>query len=395
MKPIGRCGRYELLEKVSGDGMGEVFRARGLGADGVAHDYALKRLVQEVAQNRMFVRMLIDEARLATRLTHPNVCRVFGMEQDDQGMHHLVMEWIDGVSLRELIGHGSERRALPVDVAARIASQIAAALDHAHVLRDDRGRALGVVHRAVSPTNVMIAKDGTAKLLDFGLAKARTQLQKTRPGMVKGLYGYLAPEQLTGQVDVRTDVFQLGLVLFEMLTGRRVFEQPDAAATIAAIGAYEVPPSARSFRSEVPEALDAVLERALARDPAARFPNAADMRAAIDAAVPALPGRGRTVVAAEVAARLGPEEDETVPRMPLARDDPGASPAATGGEPAEPSVDVEVDAAGTERGRGIWGWVMIFLAILLAAAAFVGTAVYLRESGQASEPEPEVVDLPE
>ncbi len=271
---LGRCGRYELLEPIGAGGMGEIFRAR----DGDGRVVAIKRLLPGCAKDPIFIGMFLDEARLLQRLSHPNVCEVFEHGNDNH-RYFLVMEHIEGVSLRQLLD-ARGGKGLPLPLACRIIAEVASALDYAHRLTDDKGRPLGVVHRDVSPGNIMIGADGQVKLVDFGLAKARTQLMKTQPGLVKGKFGYLAPEQLQGQVDWRTDLFALGLCFYEALTGAPLFGQQTAAATVAAIRGLDAPPPVAGMLG-APATLDQVMARALAPVPENRFESAAAFRAAL------------------------------------------------------------------------------------------------------------------
>jgi serine/threonine-protein kinase len=277
------CGRYELLERVDAGGMGEIFAATDPRS---GERVAIKRLRPETAADPRFVEMFLDEAHLAERLEHPNICRVIEVGIEGRS-HFIAMEWIDGASLRRLMEAArTADRPLPAPVVAKIGIDIARALEYSHRLTDGQGNALGIVHRDVSPRNIMVTRDGHVKLLDFGLAKARTQLHKTQPGFVKGKFGYLAPEQLTGEVDARTDLFALAICLYEALSGRTMFDQADAAATVQAIQAYDGPPSLRSRHPGAPRGLEEVLSRALAREPTERFASAAAMRQALEGAVP-------------------------------------------------------------------------------------------------------------
>lgn len=281
-----RCGRYVLAEKIGQGGMGEIWLARD-STDPSAAPVAIKRLLPDCASDPIFMGMFLDEARIATRLVHPAIARMLEWGNEG-GRYFLVMEHVDGVTLRALLERAADSsRPLPLALCLKIISDVAGALEHAHRLPDEIGVPLAVVHRDVSPQNIMISKTGRVKLVDFGLARARTQLQKTMPGMVKGKFGYLAPEQLGGQIDGRTDVFALGLCLYEALTGKQHFDQVDAASTVVAIQAYAEPPSARALRPEVSAEVDAILARACARDPAARWPSAGAMQGALAAALAA------------------------------------------------------------------------------------------------------------
>lgn len=270
MSELGRCGRFRLLERIGVGGMGEIFLAE---EDETDRRVAIKRLLKACANDPIFIGMFLDEARLVERLTHPNICDV--AEHGQEGRHYfLVMEHIDGLSLRQLLD-ARGGRGLPFPLAARVIAEVASGLDYAHRLAADDGQPIGVVHRDVSPANIMIARDGSVKLVDFGLAKARTQIMKTQPGLVKGKFGYLAPEQLGGKVDWRTDLFALGLCAFEAVTGRQLFDQHTAAETVQAITSFSGPPEVPGS----PPGFHAILTQLLAVDPTQRHQSAAAFRA--------------------------------------------------------------------------------------------------------------------
>ncbi|MEM1417661.1 MAG: serine/threonine-protein kinase [Myxococcota bacterium] len=278
-----RIGSFDVVRRVGAGGMGEIFLGRRP-EDG---EYvAIKRLIRQASKDPVFVGMFLDEGRLAARLTHPKIVRLFELGESPEG-HYLAIEWVDGGSLRELLERSKPKGPLPVDLIVRIGVDVAEALAYAHVLRDERDTPLEIVHRDVSPANVMVSFAGQAKLLDFGLAKARDQLQKTQPGMVKGKFGYLAPEQLAGTSDGRTDLFALGLVLWELLAGRKYFDHETAAATVAAVRQHAACASIRTLRPDVPAALDQLLQRVTAADPKRRPANAGAFREALLRATPA------------------------------------------------------------------------------------------------------------
>ncbi len=272
---LGRCGVYRLLARIGAGGMGEIFLAEGPGGDRVA----IKRLLAECARDPVFVGMFLDEARLASRLEHPNVCRVHDLGREGD-RYYLVMEHIDGLSLKELLERRGYR-GLPFPLAARLIAEVASGLDYAHRLRGDDGQPLGIVHRDISPANILVGRDGQVKLVDFGLAKARTQLVKTQPGLVKGKFGYLAPEQLAGRVDWRTDLFAMGLCLYEALTGQQLFDQRTAAETVTAIRTFGGPPRLEGTDPSIPAGLDEVLRASLSVDPRGRHESASAFRAAL------------------------------------------------------------------------------------------------------------------
>jgi serine/threonine-protein kinase len=269
-EPLSSCGPYRLLHRLGAGGLGEIFVAQGSGAD--APLVALKRLLPEIAEDPVFVGMFQDEQLVASHLRHPNIVAVHEFGQAEE-THYLVLEWIDGVSLCEVLQQAQARGlALPGDFAAAMGYSIAEALDYAHFRAiDDQGEPLRTVHRDVSPANIMLSWQGEVKLLDFGMAKARTQLRKTRPGLVKGKFGYLAPEQITGATDHRTDVFSLGLCLFEALAGAPLFQQTSIAAAVAAVHEYKQPPQVLRQRSDLSPQLVSAVEQCLACRPEKRY----------------------------------------------------------------------------------------------------------------------------
>jgi|JI10StandDraft_1071094.scaffolds.fasta_scaffold01925_3 hypothetical protein len=302
-------GRYQVIAPLATGGMGELFVARRAGAGGFARLVVLKRLRAELGATAGYRAMFFDEARLAARLTHPNVCEVTDLE-DVGDEHYLVMPYLEGVALGAVVGAGPG--ATPADAAeARIVAgllvQACDGLEHAHELVDDAGAPLGVVHRDVSPGNVFVTTDGVVKLLDFGVAKANDASTTTDQGVVKGKLAYMAPEQLAGgAIDRRADLFALGVVGWEALTGRSLFARGSASLTAAAV-LDEPIPRIDALAPAVPAALADVLARALDRAPARRPPTAAALREAIEAALGDHGGVARAPELAKVvAARCGP-----------------------------------------------------------------------------------------
>ncbi len=285
--------------------MGEIFLAE---EDETGRKVAIKRLLAQCAKDPVFIGMFLDEARLVELLEHDNVCEVY--EHGQEGRHYyLVMEYIDGVSLRDLLESRSFR-GLPFPLAARIIAEVASGLDYAHRFTDEDGRPLGIVHRDVSPANIMIARDGRVKLVDFGLARARTQIMKTQPGLVKGKFGYLAPEQLAGRIDWRTDLFALGLCTYEAIVGRQLFDQRTAAQTVQAIQRFEGPPPI----GDVPSGFQEVLSQVLSVDPAARQQSAAAFRSDLGRVVLR---SGHGAVSARALADLLRGDDDLPPDGPI------------------------------------------------------------------------------
>jgi len=282
-----RLGRYVVDERLGKGGMAETFRVRLDGPRGFVQRFAAKRVLPEHAGDARLGRMLADEARITARLRHPGIVQVFELV-DDGGELFLVMELVDGVDLATLLGAAArERLPMPLGAACQIALALLGALAYAHALTDDDGAPLGIVHRDVSPSNVMIARTGDVKLLDFGVARAAESLrsERTRTGAreLKGKLGYFSPEQATGAaLDGRSDQFAVGIVLWECLSGRRLFRAGDDLQTLRLIEEARAP-APSTLRADVGAELDAFVARLLARDPAARF---ADCGAAADALGP-------------------------------------------------------------------------------------------------------------
>ena len=220
----GACvGRYQLLRRLAIGGMAELHLACAMGVGGFQKVVVLKRVLPHLAADAGFVRMFLDEARLAAHLDHPNIVQVID-SGEAAGEYFYAMEYVHGRNVRELLGAASHAGGMPLAVALTIAVGIAAALEHAHGRVDLEGRPLDLVHRDVSPSNVLVSYDGAVKLTDFGIAKAATRTQETTAGTMKGKIGYMSPEQCRGEaVDRRSDIFSLGVVLFELTTCERLF----------------------------------------------------------------------------------------------------------------------------------------------------------------------------
>lgn len=254
--------------------MAEVFIGEAASVQGFKKRVAIKRVLPHLAQNKNFIAMFLDEARLGARLNHANIVTVFDIGAADN-TYFIVMEYVDGANLKSLNeALRKQGRRFPIKEATYICIEALRGLNYAHELTDEEGRELNIVHRDISPPNIMISRRGEVKVTDFGLAKATTQLEKTDPGVVKGKFSYLSPEAAWGQpVDERTDVFGLGIVLWEMLAGRRLFLGETDYQTVKLVQRAEVP-SIQLLNPEVDDAFEALLEKALARDPNDRFASA-------------------------------------------------------------------------------------------------------------------------
>jgi len=277
-----RTGRYTLHAPIASGGMATVYLGQVLGAHGFSRVVAIKRILPSFARDPAFRAMFVDEARLASRVQHPNVVPILDVV-DEGGDAMIVMEYVRGASLSALLKAGNELGArVPVSVVTAIAVGMLSGLHAAHEARDRNGRSLGIVHRDVSPQNVLVGADGVVRIMDFGIAKADLRLGQTQENQLKGKLVYMAPEQLKGTVDRRTDVFATALVAWGALAGRRLFRGSDVTETMAEILACEVPPMA-AFRDDVPPALEQALQRALAKVADDRFPTAAAFSIVVEA----------------------------------------------------------------------------------------------------------------
>jgi len=275
---------YEILAKLATGGMAEIFLARAASTAGMERYVVLKRVLRDRASDAAFVRMFLDEARLAAQLQHPNIAQVYDIGKLGDS-YFFTMEYVHGETVRALLhrSHGL-RRPIPLGTMLTISAGAAAGLHHAHERNGLDGKPLGIVHRDVSPSNLMVSYEGHVKLVDFGVAKAAHQSQETRSGTVKGKIAYLSPEQCRGRgVDRRSDLFSLGIVMWEMLTTERLFRSPSDFETMAAIvNEPTPPPSSRRPQGDVPPELDALVLRLLAKTPEERFQTADELLEAIE-----------------------------------------------------------------------------------------------------------------
>lgn len=277
-----RIGRYAVERAIARGGMGEVLLAKAEGPGGFAKTVVLKRILPELVQDPQFVRMFLDEAKLAALLNHPNIVQVYDFGED-RGVYYLAMEFIDGDSVRNAIRHFALRgAAFPPRTAAFLLSGVCEALHYAHGLRDEHGASYNIIHRDVTPENILVSSAGVPKIVDFGVAKAATNATKTQGGALKGKYAYMAPEQIRGgSADRRIDLYALGVTLYEMLAGRLPYALESEMRLLHDILTANVRPL-REANPEVPEALAACVARAMAPEPADRFPDARAFQRALD-----------------------------------------------------------------------------------------------------------------
>ena len=269
--------KYRVIKRLEAGGMAEVYLGEAVSMEGFKKTVAIKRVLPHLAQNEAFIQMFLDEARLCARLDHANIVSVFDISKKDD-TYFLVMEFVDGTNLKKVVESLKKRgQRVGLDAAVLIAMESCRGLSYAHELHDENGTPLRIVHRDISPPNILLTRRGEVKLADFGLAKASTQLQTTDPGVVKGKFSYLSPEAAEGnEVDARADIFSIGIVLWELLAGKRLFLGENDYATVKLVQRANIPRLAPLNR-EVDEAFEEILLRALTKDPKHRFQSAREL----------------------------------------------------------------------------------------------------------------------
>ena len=274
--------KYEIVKRLAMGGMGEVFVARQTGIAGFDRLVILKNLLPELAKQEELVNQFLDEARVAATLNHPNIVSILEVGEWE-GVYYLAMEYIKGSDLVQLQIEAYKReKPIPMTVAAQIIHDAALGLDHAHHASNMSGDALNIVHRDISPHNIMIRTDGVGKVVDFGIAKAAGRLTRTATGMIKGKLHYMSPEQIQGQtITGATDQFALGVVLWEMVARRRLFKEKSDIKTYERIIACEIP-SLRELNSQVPPEFENIVMKMLAKDPNDRFARLEDAAAELN-----------------------------------------------------------------------------------------------------------------
>ncbi len=271
--------RYILANKIARGGMAEIFLGKQVGEDGFQRLVAIKRILQHYASDQEFTQMFRDEAHICKRLQHANIVRVEGFEEID-GASAIIMEFVDGADVRTLL-HNIEQsgRRLAVPMACYIIAESARGLHYAHTKIDEiTQQPLGIVHRDISPQNILVSFEGEVKVTDFGIADAESKLTDTRPGVVKGKYSYMSPEQISAKpVDQRTDIFALSIVFWEMLAMKRLFQGENEVDTIQRVKSCRIEADLRQLNPEVDEELDTIIKKGLAKDPKKRYRSAADL----------------------------------------------------------------------------------------------------------------------
>jgi serine/threonine-protein kinase len=295
--------RYKVLEKVAAGGMAEVYRAESAGLEGFKKIVAIKRVLPHLSEKKQFIGMFLDEARVSAHLSHSNCVQVFDIGVGDN-TYFIVMEYVDGSDLKGVIEYRRKlNQPFPVEEACLICVKICEGLAYAHELTDSKGESLHIVHRDMSPPNVLITRHGEVKIVDFGLAKANSQLERSEPGIIKGKFSYLSPEAAKGgTVDGRTDIFAVGIILWELLAGRRLFMGESDLETVRMVQSARVP-SIREINRAVSPELERVLMKALTEDPAQRYQRARDFGRALNQLLFTM---GRSVSSFEIAELVEP-----------------------------------------------------------------------------------------
>jgi serine/threonine protein kinase len=275
-------GKYVLLERISVGGMAEVFKAKAFGVEGFEKILAIKRILPSMAEDADFIEMFIDEAKICGQLNHANICQIFELGRV-QDAHFIAMEYVWGKDLLQMQNRLRKTRStMRPEMAAFIAAKMCEGLDYAHKKKDAAGRALGIIHRDISPQNILVSYEGEVKIIDFGIAKAATRSSRTQAGVLKGKFGYMSPEQVRGlPLDRRSDIFAIGTILYELLTADRLFFGESDFETLEKVRNVDVkPPSA--VNPVVPKALEKIILRALAKDVEDRYQWGSEMQEALN-----------------------------------------------------------------------------------------------------------------
>jgi eukaryotic-like serine/threonine-protein kinase len=364
--PPDVLGRYQLVERLGTGGMAEVWRAVAFGDGGFRRAVVVKRILPHLARDPHFVKMFLAEARLSARLSHPNIVGVHELGADESG-YFIAMEFVRGRDLQQLMRRAIQAGALEPGIAAQVLHETVRGLAYAHELNDEQGTPLRIIHRDVSPSNIMISFDGAVKLLDFGIAKALAEAsdEHTKTGTLKGKYGYMSPEQLAARdLDHRIDVFAAGVVLWEALAGRRLFKGRTDLETLTAVRRARVPPPSQ-LNPSVPKRLDRIALRATSRDRDARYATCAEMADDLSAVATELGWNGSRL--ARLMRELFPHEEEasrTAIVVPRRRAPTVEGPAV---QPRSPSGGHPVTAPRARLRAGTLGVALVAVTLLFGA----------------------------
>ena len=385
---VERIGPYEVTELLAAGGMAEIFVGKKTGPGGFEKPLVVKRIHKKLLGDREIEAMFVDEARIQALLDHPHIVQIYDFGED-RGAYYIAMEYIAGCTVRWVIDNANAvRRPVPIQHALRIAADILDGLHYAHERDDDDGQPLRLIHRDISPVNVLVARSGQAKLCDFGVAKSELQRVMTRAGIVKGKFRYMSPEQLNAEaLDRRADVFAVGCVLWELLVGRRLFDTPSEDDVVISIRAGNYPDPS-DLRSTVPKGIDRILRRALHPNREKRYKNAREFHLAVEEALRQFPAASNSVlvgeyVSAELDGTVAEYSSRTVARPlhdPLASgfemlDPPVPSAPTLITLPPQPSADTEDDTDSRSRQRPPPGTIGRLIGATLMAPATLFSAV--------------------
>jgi serine/threonine protein kinase len=311
--------KYLLVRRLAQGGMAELYVAKQVGAEGFERDVVIKVMLGHLSQSAEFVQMFLDEARLAAKLVHPNIVQIMDLGVAD-GRYFICMEYLAGEDLDFVIERCRQiGQKVPVPIAAKLILAACEGLEFAHNYQED-GVRVNLVHRDVSPSNILVTFQGGVKVVDFGIAKASSKLAQTRPGLLKGKLGYMSPEQARGlPLDGRSDLFSLGITFYELVTGGRVFDSDSEIGVLLSLMEQPVPPPSR-IRPEVPPEIDRIIERALARKVEERYPNAGSMRAELETYFATVRSPTTTEVAHFMQALFGPNHVKQKVHIPSLKD---------------------------------------------------------------------------
>lgn len=419
---VRKFGKFELIAHLATGGMAEIYLARQTSIAGFQKLLVIKRILPHLSREDVFVEMFLDEARIAAQINHPNVVQIYDLGCVE-GQYFIAMEYLEGEGLSEVMRQArKQRQPVPPVLAAGVALQVCEGLHHAHTMLGPDGEPLKVVHRDVNPQNVFVLYSGGVKLVDFGIAKAAKRFSQTSTGMLKGKYGYMSPEQIMNlNLDSRSDVYSVGVVLWELLTGRRLFRQSNELEILKAITEQDPPPPS-SVLPTVPQALDEITMKALKRSRDLRYQTAGEMRLELSFYLKRIKETSDTVAVGEYMQSLFAERIEEKRKLIKAAQakagelgDALFGDLHLGREDTEPSVSrytpsfVEPDAISRapgsvsgespQRGRGASAWQVL---ALLSGGALIAVLVLLvflwpsksGESSSAVETRPERPEKP-
>jgi eukaryotic-like serine/threonine-protein kinase len=339
-----RIDRYEPLRRLAVGGMAEIFLAKQSGLEGFEKVVVIKRILPSLAQDQEFVQMFRDEARIAAKLSHPNIVQIYDLGKSDD-TDYIAMEYVSGRNVQHMINKQLARGTnLPIEHCLRIIAGVCDGLHYAHSRKDFDGKPMDIVHRDISPQNILVRFDGGVKVVDFGIAKASTQLAQTRANVLKGKYAYMSPEQVKGQkIDHRSDLFSLGLVMYEMLTGVRAFERDNSLKTLKAI-VQEKPINPREYNPDLPMEVIKLLSKALEKHPDRRYKNAQEFQLAVEDYLEVSPKKSNNVRLSRFMYDLFEDELNSSEGTLIV---PGVGqviiPTSQGASPAAPAISEDVD----------------------------------------------------